>query len=265
MQHSQLPQMPPLPRALAVRLNHAIWHEVSIGYSGARVFRVSSPGASSYLKIARYPVGEELAAERERLDWLRGKLPVPTVEAFSVEEGYTFLLLSEVPGTIACDPACADDMSAVVRLLAEGMRQLHQLDIRDCPFDMRLETQLAHAERRMRAGLVDESDFDDRRLGMPVAELFEQLLRDRPESEDLVFTHGDYCLPNILIDRGRVSGLIDLARAGVADRYQDLALAARSLAYNFGPGWEPLLFEAYGLREPDHAKIAYYQLLDEFF
>jgi aminoglycoside phosphotransferase len=58
---------------------------------------------------------------------------------------------------------------------------------------------------------------------------------------------------------------VDLARAGVADRYQDLALAARSLEYNVGPGYASLLWEVYGLRDPDEAKIAYYQLLDEFF
>ncbi|HLX56069.1 MAG TPA: phosphotransferase, partial [Ktedonobacteraceae bacterium] len=58
---------------------------------------------------------------------------------------------------------------------------------------------------------------------------------------------------------------IDWGRAGIADRYQDLALAARSLAYNFGPGWESLLWEAYGLQTVDAAKIAFYRLLDEFF
>jgi aminoglycoside phosphotransferase len=42
-------------------------------------------------------------------------------------------------------------------------------------------------------------------------------------------------------------------------------LAARSLAYNFGSGWEPLLWEAYGLQTVDTAKIAFYKLLDEFF
>ena len=44
--------------------------------------------------------------------------------------------------------------------------------------------------------------------------------------------HGDYCLPNIILKEHTVSGYIDVALAGVGDRYQDLALAVRSLAYN---------------------------------
>ena len=85
--------------------------------------------------------------------------------------------------------------------------------------------------------------------------------------EDLVFTHGDYCLPNVFLDLTgrRLTGFIDWGRAGIADRYQDLALAERSLRFNFGPGWERCLFDAYGLTHVDEAKLAYYRLLDEMF
>jgi aminoglycoside phosphotransferase len=85
------------------------------------------------------------------------------------------------------------------------------------------------------------------------------------ESEDLVFTHGDYCLSNIMISDGEVSGFIDWGRGGVADRYQDLALAIRSIIYNFGKEHVPLFLDAYGVKELDEAKIYDYQLLDEFF
>ncbi len=51
----------------------------------------------------------------------------------------------------------------------------------------------------------------------------------------------------------------------MADRYQDLALAARSIAYNFGAEWIKPFLDAYGLTEIDPAKIAFYKLLDEFF
>lgn len=114
----------------------------------------------------------------------------------------------------------------------------------------------------MAAGLVDESDFDTVRSA---ADLYQELLATRPDQEDQVFTHGDYCLPNVLVGNGRVTGFIDLGRAGVADRYQDPALCTRSLTYNFGPGWDARFLAHYGLPQPDEAKLTFYRLLDEFF
>ncbi len=51
----------------------------------------------------------------------------------------------------------------------------------------------------------------------------------------------------------------------VADRYQDLALAARSIDYNFGAEWIAPFFDAYDISPVDQTKVSFYQLLDEFF
>jgi kanamycin kinase len=46
----------------------------------------------------------------------------------------------------------------------------------------------------------------------------------------------------------------------VGDRWSDLAVATWSLSWNFGPGWEDTLLEAYGV-DPDPVRTAYYRLL----
>jgi kanamycin kinase len=86
--------------------------------------------------------------------------------------------------------------------------------------------------------------------------------RDRrpPGDEDLVVCHGDYCLPNVLIDAWQVSGFVDLGELGVADRWADLTTATWSVTRNLGPGWEPLFLASYGAA-PDPAKRAFYRRL----
>ena len=257
-----------------------MWEAITIGASGAQVFRITWPATPNtrpavYLKMAPQRaaplwLADELRAEERRLRWLAGRLPAPRVLASTEDAMAAYLLLTEVPGVLSCDEVFAAEPVELARLLAEGLRHIHQTPIPDCPFDVRLDHKIAEAERRVRAGVVHTSDFDDDRRGRSPADLFAQLLATRPADEDLAFTHGDYCLPNVLIDQpdpalAHVSGFIDWGRAGIADRYQDIALATRSLAYNFGPGLEPLLWHAYGLDAPDHDKIAFYQLLDEFF
>jgi hypothetical protein len=47
---------------------------------------------------------------------------------------------------------------------------------------------------------------------------------------------------------------------GVADRWADLAIATWSTTWNYGPGWETALLDAYGIA-PDPDRTRYYRLL----
>ena len=84
-----------------------------------------------------------------------------------------------------------------------------------------------------------------------------------PPADKLVVCHGDACAPNTLItDDGRWSGHVDLGDLGVADRWADLAIATWSTGWNYGPGWEQVLLDAYGIK-PDEERTSYYRLLWE--
>jgi kanamycin kinase len=82
-----------------------------------------------------------------------------------------------------------------------------------------------------------------------------------PPVDQLVVCHGDACPPNTLLsDDGRWSGHVDLGLLGIADRWADLAVATWSTDWNYGPGWDQLLLEAYGIA-PDPERTHYYRLL----
>jgi kanamycin kinase len=86
-------------------------------------------------------------------------------------------------------------------------------------------------------------------------------LRVAPPVDQLVVCHGDACAPNTLLDDdGTFAALVDLGTLGVADRWADLAVAAWSTEWNYGPGLDTLLYDAYGVH-PDPDRIAYYRLL----
>jgi aminoglycoside phosphotransferase len=61
-----------------------------------------------------------------------------------------------------------------------------------------------------------------------------------------VLIHGDYCLPNVLVEQGRLIGLVDVGRAGLGDPRDDLAAGLWTLDYNFGHGCAPAFLDAYG-------------------
>jgi len=262
-----------LPEELRSRLAGRTFEPIVGGESGALVWRCETDGSPPvYLKAA--PLAAELKLDQEaaRLRWMREHdLPVPAVREYCNIGDAEFLLAGEVAGVAASDPQWASNLPEVIAALADGLQSLHRISIIDCPFDQRLTREIEEARDKVARGRVREEDFDASRAGRRAVDLFAELTASAPSEEDLVFTHGDYCLPNIILHRNEasgqveVAGFIDCGRAGVADRYQDLALAARSIAYNHGAEWVPTFFRRYGLSHPQHEKLHFYTLLDEFF
>ncbi len=251
-----------LPHELAEAVAGYKWQQVFTGCTSTQVFRLQSAAAESlYLKILARDFERLLEQEKLRLEWLQGLLPVPQVRLFAEDEDKDYLLISEIAGVAASEDLYKRDTTAVIEQLATGLRMIHSLPFDGCPFDWTLQRKVERARQRMVRGLIEESNFDE--PGEP-SELFQKVVERLPVEEELVFTHGDYCLPNIILRDWKLGGFVDWGEAGIADRYQDIALLARSIAENFGSQWVPLVYEKYGI-EPDHAKLEFYMLLDEFF
>ena len=210
------------------------------------------------------------------LQWLNGKLPVPKVLAYEVLNGKSYLLMSRIAGEMSCDTYYLEHPDVLLEALAFGLKILWKVDISDCPRKHDLDIQLNEARIRVENALVDIDDAEPTTFGKGRFEnpkhLLEWLEENRPD-EELVFSHGDYCLPNIFLEKGKISGFIDLDHSGVGDKWQDIALCYRSLKHNFDGTYggkvyhdfnPDMLFEKLEV-EPDWDKIRYYILLDELF
>lgn len=243
------------------------------GCSGAEIYRIPELGA--YLKIAETGSVARLGREREVLGWLKGKADVPDVLKFEEHNGKEFSLVSEIIGVTADGHISnLDNREQFLNFIAKVgtiLRGLHSLSIDGCELNVGLDVKLAWAKKNIEDGLVDEDDFDDDNAGRTGADIYQELLDKKPLEEDLVFTHGDLSLPNIIMRSGDVNGLIDLGLGGVADRYQDISLCLRS--FIFDSRWtdeavvkiNEVFCKAYGIESVDEDKLYYYRLLDELF
>ena len=59
--------------------------------------------------------------------------------------------------------------------------------------------------------------------------------------------HGDYCLPNVMLEDWRFSGFIDLDHGGIGDRHIDLYWGCWSLGFNLKTDrYRDRFLDAYG-------------------
>jgi aminoglycoside phosphotransferase len=218
---------------------------------GGLTFQVGFGSEREFVKWAPAGSGLDLAAEEERLRWLAAEAPglaVPRVIVSGADVAGDWLATAGLPGDSAVATAWRSEPRTAVRAIGEGLRLLHDsLQAPRCPFSWSLE------ERRGRARAAAAA------MGTSAADL--DRLDDSPEPDVTVVCHGDACAPNTLLDaNGAFAGHVDLGTLGAADRWADLAVAAWSTEWNYGPGWEGELLAAYGV-QPDPDRQAYYRLL----
>lgn len=251
-----------LPQIIQEYVKDMVSTKDTIGCSSASIYSYTNYDKELYLKIEK--TNPEFEHEQKILKWLQDRLPVPKIVAQCKENGYDYLLMTKAIGEISCSEQYLNNPETLVMLLAEGIKMLQAVNISDCPFDCTLKNKLNIARERIENGQIDMYDWEENTQFNSPEELYDYLIINQHE-EEIVFSHGDYCLPNVFLNEETVTGFIDLGRAGIADRWQDIALCVRSLRHNLkNEKYIDLLFEYLEI-QPNYEKIRYYILLDELF
>jgi streptomycin 3"-kinase len=229
------------------------WNEIHGGESRARVF-VRVDGLQ-YAKLVTRDRTAELRAERDRCTWAQAHgVPGPAVLSWHANESGARLVTSAVPG-VPAHHIDAERARMVWPRIIVAVRELHGMDVADCPFDRGTGQMLTLARDVVARDAVETAFLrPEQRTSTPRAlldDLEQQLpLRRLQEKNDRVVCHGDLCLPNIMVDPVSldVTGFVDLGRLGTADRHADLSL----LLTNAGDTW------------PDHAHALTEMLLARY-
>lgn len=234
---------------------------VWINQVGGLTFAVGVPPGHHFLKWNPRTSGIDLSQEISRLEWAAPITPVPVlIDRGAAEDGEWFTSRA-LPGENAVSERWKADPATAVAAIGRGLRRLHDtLPAEHCPFSWSVDDRLAKIEERAALDLIDpatwHADHQALNLGQALG-----LLTETSEVDQLVVCHGDACAPNTLLhDNGTWSGHVDLGSLGIADRWADIAVATWSSEWNYGPGWEEILLDAYGI-DPDPVRTAYYRLL----
>jgi aminoglycoside phosphotransferase len=253
-----MPGVPDVVSSLAAsRPCRLIWCNAFDGLT----FEIGAEPNRRFVKWLPRRSGITVADEVARLRWARNYVSVPPILSTGCNPEATWVVTAALAGRCAIADHWLADPAAAVRAIGRGLRALHDaLPVRACPFSWNAQLRVAAVRRRATLGGIHRAQLHPEHAGLEVVEALGRLTVP-PPVDALVVCHGDACAPNTLIDDdGSCSGHTDLGALGVADRWADLAIATWSATWNFGPGFEDQLLEAYGV-EPDPLRTAYYRLL----
>lgn len=193
-----------------------------------------------YIKWGPLDLEASMRDEAVRMRWAERWTRVPEVIEQGQDDAHEWLVTAAIAGDSAVAPRWIAEPAIAVRAIGRGLRMLHDaLPVEECPWEWSVPARIENAEAR----------------GIRIPDA----LRNPPAIDRLVVCHGDACAPNTLLDEtGSPVAHVDLAAMGTGDRWADIAVASMSTLWNYGPGWEDVLVEAYGVR-PDRERLAYYR------
>lgn len=184
------------------------------------------------------------------------------VVAYTSQE-QDWLLTERIPGDDCTAARHLQQPERLCDLLAEQLAQLHATDFTGCPVN-HTEGYLRGAAQNYRhrtfdMGFSGNWGFANPEEAWGVVENRGHLL----QTDTLL--HGDYCLPNIILNNWRLSGYVDLGCAGVGDAHVDLFWATWSLAFNLKTDkYRQRFFDAYGRGNVDEDRLRLVAAIEVF-
>ena len=157
-------------------------------------------------------------------------LSCPVMEYAQLDSDW--LLTKKIPGEDCIFHAYLEDPNRLCETTAHLLRMLHDTNSAGCPVPQRTQEYLAVAQKHYEAGNYDTSLFPDNWGYATPESAWEEICRNGKFLKNDTLLHGDYCLPNILLQDWRFSGFIDLDAGGVGDRHVDLFWGMWTLQFN---------------------------------
>lgn len=172
-------------------------------------------------------------------------LSAKVVEYISADKDY--LVTEKIVGDDCISEKYLANPTKLCDTLAENLRLLHSIDYKDCPITNHTESYLSRAEANYISGNYDKTMFPDSFGYRSEIEAREVIVANSKLLKCDTLLHGDYCLPNIVLDDWRLSGFIDLGNGGVGDRHVDIFWAIWTLFFNLKTNaYSKRFIDAYG-------------------
>lgn len=197
-----------------------------------------------FLKSAKL---NSMKREYENTNFLNLKFVAPKALEYINYEGKDYLLTERIHGEDGISGKHMENPEKLAKVFGESLRMLHSMSTDGCPNKNRTAEIIEEARNNVANG---GGDLEQLRISfnLSIEEALDEMEKLVGCEVDDVIIHGDYCLPNIIMNNFKFTGFIDLGYGGVGDRHWDIYWGVWTLKFNFGTDeYKDIFLEAYGL------------------
>lgn len=189
---------------------------------------------------------KSLKKEATLTSYFHQKALAPQVVLYLSEEK-DWLLTKKAVGADCTSTQYLENPTKLCDILAQKLLELHSTSFEDCPILNHTKTYLETAKsnyQNQKHNIVlfqDSWRFNNPQEAYNIIKQHSHLLKND------TLLHGDYCLPNIILDNWKFSSFIDLDSGGVGDKHVDILWAIWTLKFNLKTGkYKQRFIDAYG-------------------
>ena len=165
---------------------------------------------------------------------------------YCTERGKDFLITRSLPGEDCCGERYLADPKKLCDTTATLLRALHETPCAACPVE-RIASYSDNVRRGLDGSRYEPELFAPMWAFSSFAEAEAAAREALPALRSEVLIHGDYCLPNIILNNWQLSGYVDLGNGGIGDRHIDLLWGVWTLNFNLKTtAWTDRFLDAYG-------------------
>lgn len=198
---------------------------------------------------------------------LSSKLPIGKIIKYEIKDGYIYILREKLKGLPLSDDYYMNRPNLLLNLAFDALEILENVDIKGLKLKDSIEEIInIGIKNKDKLDILDinnelNCNFND------ANEIINFLKSNKPKINALC--HGDLCLPNIICDGNKIVGFIDVGMSGLSNYWHDIAIAYRSIKYNYlgyyGKAYSGFSDEMFfkHLKEVNKDMIFYFLLLDE--
>lgn len=229
--------------------------QIKIGFSNTKILKVQlKQGEKAILKINYDLSNKTLKKEYEKILWLQNKIQCPKVYFWKETKKAQYFLMECMQGENSYM------FNGIGKRLGQELKKIHSINISECNFDdIKPEKLLKRALENIETSFTDIlSIYPNETKGSIICFLKENV------PTDFVFNHGDYSMPNIIVDKSTdIISFIDLGDSGISTMYFDLYYAIKSLKMNKFDSEISEFLEGYGLSELNENSIKWMTIVDK--